>query len=232
MLFRLPMMVESLSAELQQQRNLTSHIIEAAGLLRNRALNSDLSNAEIIEALAPNINESSRNLEAENSQLRNELANAKEALEWERESVVMCMTTLKTMLAQLHAHKAKEVEDTAAWHRSYRRQLDIERQENVALRCEIFDKMAAASRGMESLRQARRILEDSDQMMELRIELIAKRREARTWKRKALSILPDDDSEFSSNSDIADDDDEARRQERAEMARLEAAVAEASISDQ
>lgn len=49
-------MVETLSAELQQQRNMTSHIIEAAGLLRNRALNNDLSNAEVIEALAPHIN--------------------------------------------------------------------------------------------------------------------------------------------------------------------------------
>lgn len=177
--------------------------------------------------------ESSRNIEAENSQLRHELANSKEALEWERDSVAMCMTTLKSMLAQLHAHKAREVEDTAAWHRSYRNQLDIERQENVALRCELYDKVAAAARGMEALRRARRILEDSDPMMELRIELIARRREARTWKRKALSMLPDDDSEFSSNSDIADDDDEeARRQERADMARLEAAVAEATISNQ
>lgn len=129
----------------------------------------------------------------------------------------MCMATLKNMLAQLHVHKAKEVEDTAAWHRSYRKQLDVERQENANLRCEIFDKMAAASRGMESLRQARRLLEDSDPMMDLRIEVIAKRREARTWKRKALALLPDDDSEFSSNSDI-EDEEEARREERAEMA--------------
>lgn len=49
-------MVETLSSELMEQRKLTSHIIEAAGLLRNRALNSDLSNQEIIDVLAPNIN--------------------------------------------------------------------------------------------------------------------------------------------------------------------------------
>lgn len=49
-------MVESLSGELNEQRRLTSHIIEAAGLLRNRALNSDLTNQEIIDALSPNIN--------------------------------------------------------------------------------------------------------------------------------------------------------------------------------
>lgn len=131
------------------------------------------------------------------------------------------MDTLKNMLAQMHAHKAREVADTCAWHRSYRNQLDIERQENVALRCEIFDKMAAASRGMEALRQARRRIEDSDSIMELRTELIAKRREARSWKRMAMKLLEQDDSAFSSNSDIADDEDEIRRQERAEMAEMD-----------
>lgn len=162
--------------------------------------------------------ESSHNIEAENAELRTALANTKEALEWERDSVALCMNTMKNMLAQLHAHKAKEVADSSAWHRSYRNQLDIERQENVALRSEIFDKMAAASRGMEALRQARRLLEDSDPIQELRTELIAKRREARTWKRKALPLLADDDSEFSSNSDI-DDEDDTRRHERADMGR-------------
>lgn len=35
----------------------------------------------------------------------------------------------------------------------------------------------------------------------------------------AMPLLADDDSAFSSNSDIADDEDETRRQERAEMTR-------------
>lgn len=49
-------LVEGLSSQLQEQRKLTSHIIEAAGLLRNRALNSDLTNQEVIDALSPQIN--------------------------------------------------------------------------------------------------------------------------------------------------------------------------------
>lgn len=85
--------------------------------------------------------------------------------------------------------------DTLAWHTNYRQQLADERQENLNLRCQINDMKAAACRANEHLRDMRRHITDHEELHELRVQNIQYRQERRFWKRKAMPLIPDDDSE-------------------------------------
>lgn len=129
------------------------------------------------------------------------------------------------MLEQAHAFKLKTTEDMCTWHRSYRNQLAEEREKNLALTCQILDMQEHAARGMECLRMFRRAWEDNPFHHELQVQITHKRQEARMWKRMALRELPDDDSEFSDDSDIIDPV-EKKRLAQAEADKIRARKAE------
>lgn len=117
---------------------------------------------------------------------------------------------IDNMLEQAHEYKYKHVMDTSAWHRSYRDQLTLERQENLELRCKHIDMAASAARGNEALRNFRRVWEGSDQILALQSQVTEYRQLARFYKRRAYAYGdPDDDraSLYSSDSDIAEPDD-------------------------
>jgi hypothetical protein len=103
-------------------------------------------------------------------------------------------------------HKFREQTDAEihAWHKNYRQQLAAEREENLDLRNQINDMKAAACRANEHLRQMRRFITDHDEWHELRVQNVALRQEKRFWKRMAMPLLPDDDSEFSDDDDLID----------------------------
>lgn len=91
-----------------------------------------------------------------------------------------------------------------AWHRSYRNQLAEEREENLALRGRIADMMGAAARANEWLRKAIRAYEDDPHHEKLKVRVIDYKQRARCYKRMAMPLYPDDDSEWSDDDDIID----------------------------
>lgn len=117
---------------------------------------------------------------------------------------------MSDILDKMHKFKAQHEEDTLAWHRNYRKQLSDEREESMALRNQINDMKAAACRANEHLRQMRHYLTDHDELNELRIQNIALRQDRRIWKRMALPLIPDDDSEWSDDDDIIDPEEKKR----------------------
>ena len=117
---------------------------------------------------------------------------------------------LSDILEKMHKFKADHEADTLAWHRNYRKQLADEREEALNLRNQINDMKAAACRANEHLRQMRRYLTDHDELNELRIQNIQLRQERRLWKRMALPLIPDDDSEWSDDDDIIDPEEKKR----------------------
>jgi hypothetical protein len=117
---------------------------------------------------------------------------------------------LSDILEKMHKFKATHEADTLAWHRNYRKQLADEREENLNLRNQINDMKAAACRANEHLRQMRRYLTDHDELNELRIRNIQLRQERRLWKRMALPLIPQDDSEWSDDDDIIDPEEKKR----------------------
>jgi len=80
---------------------------------------------------------------------------------------------------------------------------------------------AAAARANGHLRDMRRYLDDHDETNELRIQNIALRQEKRFWKRIAMPLIPDDDSEWSDDDDLIDPEEKKR------LAEVEAQKAEA-----
>lgn len=120
---------------------------------------------------------------------------------------------LALMLKQLHEYKSKHVTDVAAWHRSYRSQLDEARQENSRLREQIWEMQTHAGRANESLRQFRRKYEDDDETWDRRVEHTALRQELRFWKRMAMPELEDDDPYWSDDDDVIDPTEKERLRE-------------------
>jgi hypothetical protein len=154
--------------------------------------------------------ETSANIEKQNSDLRRELANTTHDKE---EYAKLChefATQMGQQLEMLHAFKLKTSLDMAAWHKSYRDQLAAEREENMKLRCTIFDMQASAARGAEFLRNFRRNWDRSDLFYEQQAEITKYRQMARFYKRMAFSELPSDDSEFSDDSDLVDPEEKKR----------------------
>lgn len=117
---------------------------------------------------------------------------------------------------KMHRFKEQHEHDTLAWHKNYRKQLADEREENLNLRNQINDMRAAAFRANGHLRDMRRYMTDNDEWHELRVQNNALRTEKRMWKRMALPLIPQDDSEWSDDDDIIDP--EIKRREIAERA--------------
>ena len=111
---------------------------------------------------------------------------------------------LSDILEKMHAFKSQQEADTLAWHRNYRKQLADEREENLLLRGQIDDMKAAAARANDYLRQMRRFVTDHDEVTELRVQNASLRQQRRLWKRKAMPLIPDDDSEWSDDDDLID----------------------------
>lgn len=104
----------------------------------------------------------------------------------------------------MHRFKEQHESDTLAWHKNYRKQLADEREENLNLRNQINDMRAAAFRANGHLRDMRRFITDNDRYHELEVQNHALRTEKRMWKRMALPLIPDDDSEWSDDDDLID----------------------------
>ncbi|ELR04518.1 hypothetical protein GMDG_06813 [Pseudogymnoascus destructans 20631-21] len=203
-------MVETLHNELAETRARSERIVAAAGIIRARALEQDLTAEQIAAGVAAELNEGTKNLEGENSRLRHALSHATHE---EAAYKALCeefAVTMGNALELCHAYKLKTTLDMCAWHRSYRDQLAAERAENVELRCRISDMQASAARGMEQMRLFRRGWDRSDLVMEMRAEIVSLRQQARGWKRVALSELASDDSEFSDDDDVVDPEEKKR----------------------
>lgn len=97
-----------------------------------------------------------------------------------------------------------------AWHKNYRKQLAEEREENLRLRNQINDMIASAARANGHLRDMRHYLTDHDELHELRVQNVKFRQERRMWKRMALPLIPDDDSEWSNDDDLIDPEEKKR----------------------
>jgi hypothetical protein len=117
---------------------------------------------------------------------------------------------LSDIAEKVHKFKASHEADTLAWHKNYRKQLADEREENLRLRNEMNDLKAGACRANEHMRDMRRYLSDNDERHELRVENHRLRTEKRFWKRLALPLIPDDDSEWSDDDDLIDPEEKTR----------------------
>lgn len=125
------------------------------------------------------------------------------------------------MLKQFHDYKAKHVADIAAWHRSYRVQLDEARQENSRLREQIWEMQTHASRANENLRQFRRKYDEDEKRWSRRVEGKSARQELRFWKRMAMPELEDDDPYWSGDDDVVDEAEKERLRELEQRAAQE-----------
>lgn len=117
------------------------------------------------------------------------------------------------MLKQFHEYKSKHVADVAAWHRSYRAQLDEARRENSRLREQIWEMQTHAGRANESLRKFRRKYDEDEERFAKRVDDTALRQELRFWKRMAMPELEDDDPYWSGDDDIIDEAEKERLRE-------------------
>jgi hypothetical protein len=120
---------------------------------------------------------------------------------------------LALMVKQLQEYKMRHVTDVAAWHSSYRSQLDEARRENSKLREQIWEMQAHAGHANESLRQFRGSYEEDEERWKGRVDNKALRQELRFWKRMAMPELEDDDPYWSDDDDIIDPAEKQRLQE-------------------
>lgn len=130
-------------------------------------------------------------------------------------------SSMALMLKQFHEYKAKHVGDVAAWHRSYRVQLDEARQENSRLREQIWEMQSHASRANENLRLFRRKHDEDAKRWEKRVEGTSIRQELRFWKRMAMPELDEDDPYWSGDDDIIDEAEKERLRELEQRAAQE-----------
>ena len=234
-------LVEDLSAQLAINREYTDRITEHMGKIRAKALNMNLTNDELIAAVAQELNgetgnpsictlhleltfmtESSKNLEIENSQLRKTLEKTTHDKQENWKLAAYGANILADILEKTHKYKEQHESDTLAWHKNYRKQLAHEREVNLNLNCQINDMKAAACRASAHLRDMRRWFTDHDELNEVKIQNIALRQEKRMWKRMALPLIPDDDSEWSDDDDLIDPEEKKRQAAaKAEKEKLE-----------
>lgn len=155
--------------------------------------------------------ESSENLEKENSELRKALEKARHDSSENWKLACHGANILRDIADKMHEFKANHEKETLQWHRNYRNQLEFERAENLFLRDQIQDKIAAAGRANEHLRQMRRYVTDHPELHELRVENDFLRKDRRSWKRMALPLIPDDDSEWTDDDDLIDPEEKKRK---------------------
>ncbi|KHJ30491.1 hypothetical protein EV44_g1662 [Erysiphe necator] len=203
-------LVEELSKVLQTNQNLTAGVVERIGKVREKAMHMNLKSDELLTEVAENINKDSSNIEKENSALRRAL----EETEFEKEQnwklAIHAANILTDLTERLHRFKELHEIDTLIWHKNYRKQLAAEREENLRLRCQIDDMKSAAGKANQSLRDMRRCITDNNEWHELKVQNCALRQEKRYWKRLALPLVPDDDSEWSDDDDLIDPEEKNR----------------------
>jgi len=197
-------MIAELGRLTAHNQGLTEHVTSSVGRVRARAQEQNLKNDEVINLVSDELNETAKNLDAENSELRRKLERAEYDRDENMKLLKQYAAAIGKMLQQLHEYKLKQVQDVCAWHRSYRNQLEWERSENLRLRLDIDDRIEHARRGLEMIRKFTREWNDDEEKRELKIALLAKRQECRFYKRMALKYLPDDDPEFSDDDDLID----------------------------
>ncbi|GAB0132929.1 hypothetical protein EsDP_00001349 [Epichloe bromicola] len=206
-------MVEELSRQLADNRRVTEDIVSGLGRVRNRAKTQGLSNDELLLSAAADLQAENQNLDSLVSILSESLEKANFSRDANAALLSQYANALALMLKQLHEYKSKHVTDVAAWHRSYRSQLDEARQENSRLREQIWEMQTHAGRANESLRQFRRKYDDDDETWDRRAEHTALRQELRFWKRMAMPELEDDDPYWSDDDDVIDPAEKERLRE-------------------
>jgi predicted nuclease with TOPRIM domain len=125
------------------------------------------------------------------------------------------------MLKQFHEYKVKHVSDVAAWHRSYRSQLDEARRENSKLREQIWEMQAHAGRANESIKAFRKKYNEDEDRWRRRVDDVSIKQELRFWKRMAMPELDDDDAFWSDDDDIIDSAEKERLKEMEQRAAQE-----------
>ena len=206
--------VEQLHEQLAANKSQTDRIVASCGAIRQRAIEQQKEADEIIKAASEDFAEKHKSLDEEARVLREKLdKESHEHGEW-KTLAQSYANAMQSMLEQAHAFKVKTANDMAVWHRSYRDQLAAEREENLRLRLQVGDMQAAAQRGNEYLQSFLREWDGSERVMKMREEVVYYRQNARAWKRTALKMLPDDDSEFSDDDDIIDPEEKKRKAER------------------
>jgi hypothetical protein len=184
--------------------------------------------------MAKIILEDGKNLEKENSELRAALEKSDYDKKENFKLAAYGANILADICEKMHKYKEKHETDTLAWHLSYRNQLAEERAENDRLRFQIDDMRAAACKANGHLRDMRRYITDHPLLHELKVQNVALRQEKRFWKRLALPLLADDDSEFSDDDDLVDPEEKKRQvaiqaeKERKDREEGEGGVAQAS----
>ena len=218
--------VEQLHEQLAQNKSQTDRIVASCGAIRQRAIEQQKQADEVIKAAGEDFKEKQKSLDEEARQLREKLdQESQEHGEW-KALAHQYATAMQSMLEQAHAFKVKTANDMAVWHRSYRDQLAAEREENLRLRLQVGDMQAAAQRGNEYLQSFLREWDGAERVMKMREEVTFYRQNARAWKRTALKMLPDDDSEFSDDDDLIDPEEKKRKAERQAEADAKRAVME------
>lgn len=163
------------------------------------------------------------NLDALISLLSESLEKAKFSRDSNASLLSQYANALALMLKQFHEYKAKHISDVAAWHRSYRAQLDEARQENSRLREQIWEMQAHASGANDSLRRFRRRYDEDEARWRSRVDDKAARQELRFWKRMAMPELEDDDPYWSADDDVIDSAEKDRLRELEQEAAREQA---------
>ncbi|KAH6682572.1 hypothetical protein B0J14DRAFT_612740 [Halenospora varia] len=218
-------MVDELSGILRINQQLTANVVEKMGKVREKAKHLNLSNDELITVVANEMNEDSQNLERENSELRKALEKSEYNKKENWKLSIHGAEILADIAEKMHRFKEQHEADTLAWHKNYRKQLADEREENLNLRNQINDMKAAACRANDGFRQMRRFVTDNDSWHELEVENHRLRTEKRFWKRLALPLIPDNDSEWSDDDDLIDPEEKkreaAKEKERKEKEEME-----------
>ncbi|KAL6803529.1 hypothetical protein J3E68DRAFT_177062 [Trichoderma sp. SZMC 28012] len=206
-------MVEELSRQLADNRRVTEDIVSGLGRVRNKAKAQGLANGDVISSAADDINAQESNLDSIISELSESFDRAKHSRDANAALLTQYANALSLMLKQFHDYKSKHVADVAAWHRSYRAQLDEARRENSRLREQIWEMQTHAARANESLRKFRRKYDEDEERFAKRVDDTALRQEVRFWKRMAMPELEDDDPYWSGDDDIIDEAEKERLRE-------------------
>ncbi|KAL1881452.1 hypothetical protein VTK73DRAFT_3737 [Phialemonium thermophilum] len=225
-------MVEELSRQLADNKRALEEVVSGIGRVRTRARTHSLSNRDLIEGAAEDLNGQDQNLDALISVLYEALDKAKYSRDANAALLSQYAAVISNMLKQFHEYKAKHVGDVAAWHRSYRAQLAEARAENSRLREQIWEMQERAGRANELLRRFRTAYEDDDHRHRARVDCTALRQELRFWKRMALPELPDDDPYWSDDDDLIDPAEKRRLRElEAKAAQDQLDAAAGALSD-
>ncbi|KLO87178.1 uncharacterized protein FFB20_07163 [Fusarium fujikuroi] len=224
-------MVEELSRQLAENRRVTEDIVNGLGRVRNRARAQGVSNSQVIENAADDINGQEQNIDALVSLLTESLEKAKFSRDSNAKLLSQYANAMANLLRQFHEYKTKHVSDVAAWHRSYRKQLADARDENARLREQIWQMQAHAGRANESLREYRRKYDEDEGRWNKLVDEKAHRQELRFWKRMAMPELDDDDPYWSDDDDIIDPAEKQRLHELDLKAAQEQLDSQAEDSD-